>query len=377
MHTRVCQVAASLIALCAILQSPWALAQPYPGFGGSTRGGEGQPVYRVTNLNDTGPGSLREAVSQGNRQVVFAIAGDIQLKRDIYVGGPFITIDGTTAPSPGITLKNHGLMVHGDKGAHDVIIRSLRSRGSIGCDTCGSSGAGLSIARRAYNIVIDRVSVQGAQDQALSVGKEAYDVTVQWSIFAQGAGKNLPVLLFRAKRVTFYHNCLINGTERLPQVKWSDEGEQAPEIQMDLRNNLIWQWKNMATQVWKGARMNIVGNYYHSPDASESGGRRAIYMCHAGSNPPQCNGMNPKWFARAYIADNVSGHGPQITAYLNGLGTESRPFPAPPVEATDACTAAQQVLANAGVRPLDAVDERYLAQVSLVGCPTTRSSAPQ
>jgi len=375
MHWRVCQVAASLAALCAILQNPWALAQPYPGFGGSTRGGEGQPVYRVTNLNDTGPGSLREAVSRGNRQVVFEISGDIQLERDIYLGGPFITIDGSTAPAPGITLKNHGLIVHGDKGAHDVIVRSIRSRGSIGCDTCGSSGAGLSIARKAYNIVIDRVSVQGAQDQALSMGKEAHDITVQWSIFAEGAGKNLPVLLFRAKRVTFHHNFLIKGTERLPQVKWSDDGEQAPEIQMDLRNNLIWEWKNMATQVWKGARLNIVGNYYHNPEASENGGRRAIYMCHAGSNPPQCNATNPKWFARAYIADNVSGHGPQITAYLNGLGTESRPFPAPSVETTDACAAAQRVLANAGARPLDAVDERYRAQVSLIGCPTTRSPA--
>jgi hypothetical protein len=377
MQQRVWQITSGLALLCAILHSPWALAASYPGFGSSTRSGTGQAVYRVTTVNEAGPGSLRDAVSQGNRRVVFDVAGDIQLARDVYVRGAFITIDGSTAPSPGITLKNHGLIVRGNQGAHDVIIRGLRLRGSIGCDTCDSSGAGLSITREAYNIVVDRVSVQGAQDQALSIGRGASDVTVQYSIFAESksaTGKNLPILIARgAKRISFHHNLVMKGYERMPYVQNSEDGRPATETQLDLRNNLMWDWGYAGTQVWKGARANIVGNYYHSPTSAEMGRRRAIYMCHAGSKPPQCDGTNPQWFARAYIADNVSGHGPDITAYLNSLGTESRPFPAPPIETTDACTAAQQVLANAGVRPLDAIDQQYIAQVSLAGCTTMRS----
>jgi pectate lyase len=376
MRQRVCQLVSGLAVLWTVLYGPWAMAQPYPGFGGSTRGGTGQPIYRVTNLSDAGPGSLRDAVSQGNRRVVFDVAGEIQLSRDLYVRGAFVTIDGSTAPPPRITLRNHGLLIHGKDGAHDVIVQGIRVRDSQGCDTCPTSGAGLGISRNAYNVVLDHVSVQGAGDQAIGIGKGAHDISVQWSIFAEGAQKNLPVLIgYRAQHISFHHNLIIKGTERMPQLMWSHDGDQAPDTQVDLRNNLLWDWKNMATHVWKGTRANIVGNYYYSPNSSEVARRRAIFMCHQGSIPPQCDGTNPRWFGRAYIADNVSGHGPQITAYLNGLGTEASPFPAPPVETTEACTAAQQVLASAGVRPLDAVDQRYIGEVSLVGCTTVRAPA--
>ena len=351
------------------------MAQSYEGFGGSSRGGVGQPIYLVTNLNDAGPGSLREAVSQGNRQVVFEVAGDIQLQRDIYVHGAFVTIEGGTAPSPGITLKNRGLLIHGLAGAHDIIVRHIRLRDSVGCDTCDTSGAGIGISRDAYNVLVDHVSVQGAQDQDISVGRGAHDVTIQWSIFAEGKGHNLPILIAGvsretgavARRVTMHHNLFIKGAERLPQVKWSDKGEQATETQVDLRNNVIWNWRSVASQIWKGTRANIVANYYYNPNVGGNAQKRAIYFCHAKSKPPQCDGTKPEWFARAYIADNVSGHGTETTAYLNNLGTESKPFAAPSVETSNACTAAQQVLANAGARPLDAGDAQYIAQVTLPG----------
>jgi pectate lyase len=319
-----------VIACLTFLHSHVVRAETLQGFCASTPGGTGQPVYRVTNLADDGPGSLRDAVSRGNRHVVFGMSGAINLSKDIYVRGAFLTIDAATAPAPGVTVKNHGLLVHGDKGAHDVIIRGLRLRSSHGCDTCGSSGAGIGIGRRAYNIVLDHVSVQGAEDQALSIGKGAHDITVQWSIFAEGAGKNLPVLLTGVQRVSLHHNLVIKGHERLPQIKWSDRGEQAPDTQADMRNNLFWDWSSAGSQIWKGTKANVVANYYYSPKASETSQQRAIFMCHAGSKPPQCDGTRPQWYARAYIADNLSGHGPATSDYLNRLGTESTSFPAPP-----------------------------------------------
>jgi hypothetical protein len=350
------------------------LAQPYQGFGASTRGGEGKPVYRVTNLRDHGPGSLRDATSRGHRFIVFEVAGEILLSQDLYVLGPFLTIDGFSAPPPGITLKNHGLLIRGGKGAHDVIVRGLRSRNSIGCDRCPTTGSGINVSLGAYNVVIDRVSVQGFSDGAVGVGRGAHDVTIQWSIMAEGQNPqhNLPVLLSGVPRVTLHHNLIVKGHERMPQIKWSDGGEQAPDTQVDMRNNLIWDWRYAASQIWKGTRANVVGNYYYAPRASELQQRRAILFCHAGAKSPQCRGDKPAWFARAYIADNVSGAGRELSEYLNSLGSESRPFPAPAVQTTDACAAARQILAKAGVRPLDAVDQHILAEVSPVGCDQPR-----
>jgi pectate lyase len=359
---------------CVLVVPTLAMAETYQGFGASTLGGTGQPIYSVTNLNDAGPGSLRDAVSQGKRYITFKTAGEIQLTSDLYVQGAFLTIDGLTAPAPGITLKNHGILIRGHHGAHNLIVRGIRVRDSIGCDTCTTSGAGISIGRAAYNIVLDHVSVQGAQDQALGIGKNAHDITVQWSIFAESksaTGTNLPVLIGPSTmRVSLHHNLLIKGYERLPQVKYSDSGVQAIDTQIDLRNNLIWEWQSVATQIWKGTRANVVANYYYTPNGTENTQKHAIYFCHAGSKPPQCNGMNPQWFAQAYIAANVSGYGQNITAYLNSLGTELSPFAAPLIEITDACTAAQRILQNAGARPLDGTDQLYISQVSLAGCTT-------
>lgn len=78
------------------------------GFGAYTPGGRGGEVYEVTNLNDTGPGSLREAVeAEGPRIVVFRISGNIEIKSKLAVRNPYITIAGQTAPGDGVCLKNH------------------------------------------------------------------------------------------------------------------------------------------------------------------------------------------------------------------------------------------------------------------------------
>lgn len=368
------------LMLMLVLGSLPAAAQPYQGFGASTPGGTGQPVYRVTTLNDDGPGSLRDAVSQGRRSIVFDVAGDIVLSNDIAVRGPFLTIDGLTAPPPGITLKNHGVILLGSRGpVHDIIIRGLRIRNSRGCDHgCPTLGGGVLVGQGAYNVVIDRVSIQGSENFTVSVNKGARDVTIQDSIMAENQGKVQLLALIhgggrssrgeRTQHVTMHHNLFIGGSERMPQVKWSETGEESPDTLLDFRNNLVWNWRNAGTQVWKGAKANVVANYYYAPNAWEARQRRAIFFCHAGSKPPQCRGDRPTLFARAYIADNVSGAGPAITGYLNSLGTESAPFPAPPVQTTDACTAARHVLEKAGVRPLDAIDQKYLGEISLVGC---------
>jgi hypothetical protein len=135
-----------------------------------------------------------------------------------------------------------------------------------------------------------------------------------------------------------------------------------------MRNNVVWDWGYAGTQVWRGVQANVINNYYYDPNAGASGQHRAIYFCKAVATLYQCDGTAPALHARAYIAGNVSGQGAALSTYLNRLGTEASPFPSAAVSTTDACTAAQQVVTKAGVRPLYRVDQHYLSLVKLVGC---------
>ena len=131
------------------------------GFGASTPGGSGKAIVHVTNLGDAGPGSLREALNHGNRTIRFQVAGDIVLQDFLYVSSAYVTIDGTTAPPPGITLRAAGLVIRGAKGAHDVVVRGLRIR--------DSRIDGIQVSYGAYRVVIDHVSVSGSSDGNLDI----------------------------------------------------------------------------------------------------------------------------------------------------------------------------------------------------------------
>jgi hypothetical protein len=135
------------------------MGQTVPGFGASTLGGVGRSIYDVKNLNDSGAGSLCDAVSQGNQTIVFDMSGEIKPSKDIRVSGSFITSDGTKVPS-GVTLKYGTLWHHGSHGAHDVIIRGIRSREEKVWDTCSNTDAGIGIGTSAYNVVLDRIAIR-------------------------------------------------------------------------------------------------------------------------------------------------------------------------------------------------------------------------
>jgi hypothetical protein len=117
-------------------------------------------VYRVTNLNDSGPGSFRQGLEiSGPRVVIFEISGSIRLRSPVYVNSPYLTIAGQTAPAPGITIQNYAIYVT----THDVLLQHLRIR--HGADTCGSAFEAW--GANAFNIVLDHVSASWGQDETI------------------------------------------------------------------------------------------------------------------------------------------------------------------------------------------------------------------
>jgi hypothetical protein len=153
----------------------------------------------------------------------------------IYVRGANITVDGLTAPAPGITVRNHGLVIAGSLGAHDVIIRG--SRIHVVNDQPGKED-GISIQSRAFNVVVDRVSVQGASDESIGIN-DARNVTVSWSILAEPRRFHPANMLISAgaTRASVHHNLFIKAARRNPWVAYSAL-EEAPEIQADVRHGM-------------------------------------------------------------------------------------------------------------------------------------------
>jgi hypothetical protein len=331
------------------------------GFGATTRGGAEGAVVRVTTLADNGddahpvPGSLRAALSGSHRYVVFDVGGEIALATHLFVRGSYLTIDGLTAPPPGITLRRYGLILRGKEGAHDVIVRGLRIRDITRASGGDTQFDGIQVFQGAFNIVIDRVSVDGADDGSIDITGDSHDVTVSWSILARPqAGKNM-LIKYGASRVTLHHNLLVTGGSRNPLVEPGDGSAPASDTTVDMRNNLVWDFR-AGTRILRGATGNVVANYYERPKAIQVSPRTA-----------------------GHVAGNQSA---RRSGEIAVRGSRPDPFPAPPVDTSDAGPAACQVLAGAGARPLDAVDRAHLASIVVPGClagvaPTVTLAAPE
>jgi pectate lyase len=345
---------ASAAAPCANSGLP---GTPYEGFGADTAGGAGQPVYRVTSLADAGPGTLRDALSAGNRCIVFDVAGEIALTKQIFTKGAFVTVDGFTAPAPGISVRDYGISIWGSQGAHDVIVRGLRFR-NAGQKTCaaGSCWDGIQIKNGAYRVVIDHVSSDHASDGALDItsqdGTLTRDVTVQWSILS---GTVNQAGIGRAARVSMHHNLFIGGQNRNPEAGWDASLSTAPpDTVLDLRNNVMWNYSAYGTVISHRGTANVVNNYYYS--SSRPTAEQALVVSLQG---------------RAHARGNVSGNG----ADVNARTTERAEFSTAGVATTDACFAAYEVQDEAGARGgnfgPDAVDARHLSALpptQLPGC---------
>jgi len=229
------------------------------GFGAYTPGGRGGKVLFVTTLNDSGPGSLREALDEkGPRIILFRVGGVIQLKSTLVIREPFVTVAGQTAPGDGICLRTDS-STHADtlvlNATHDVVLRFLRVQNGKGPQPSHYDDGGDCIsAYNSENFIIDHCSTHWGCDEGLSVTDACDRYTVQWSIIAEGLNYNRHSMatILGGARCTWHHNLLAHNGSRNPLF--------ADGTRCDFRNNVIYNWGHTSGQ-GNFIELNYAGNY--------------------------------------------------------------------------------------------------------------------
>ncbi|MDR0988215.1 MAG: polysaccharide lyase [Prevotellaceae bacterium] len=371
---------------------PWA-ARPYdlpqaqiPSFPGAegggmySFGGRGGKVITVTNLNDRGPGSFREACETGGaRIVVFNVAGIIRLETPIIVRAPYITIAGQTAPGDGICIAGESFWVN----THDVVVRHMRfRRGETKVTRRDDAFGGNPVG----NIMIDHCSCTWGLDENISFYRHMYDpgdgsralklptvnVTIQNTISAKALdtynhsfGSTLG-----GENCAFVRNLWASNTGRNPSVGWNGV--------FNFANNVIYNWVHRSTDGGDYTAMfNMINNYYKpGPLTQKNQVGYRILKPESGRSK-----LSYKVFGRVYadgnivegnqkVSDNNWDGGIQVENQPNTDGyTElirsKVPFAMPYFRVTSAKDAYNYVLENVGanIPCRDIVDERIVTEV--------------
>ena len=223
----------ALLLLCTAMSAQQLAFPEAQGWGRYATGGRTGSVYHVTNLNDSGTGSLRDAVSQPNRIVVFDVSGVIRItsrivfKNNLYVAGQ-------TAPGEGITVYGDGVSF---SGADNIIVRYMRFRmGAVGTKDKDAGGIA-----NGQNMIFDHCSFSWGQDENFSInwdnkGTAPQNITLMNSIVGQGLMTHSAGGLMQADNISLYRILLVDNSTRNFKVKGTNQ----------YVNNLVYNWKNAA-----------------------------------------------------------------------------------------------------------------------------------
>jgi hypothetical protein len=242
------------------------------GFGKNATGGRGYAVYHVTNLNDTGTGSFRDAVSAGNRIVVFDVGGYINLKSPVSVKSN-LTIAGQTAPGDGVGVMAGEVSYN---ASTNVITRYFRFRqGLLDSD---SSKSGINLLD-ASNLIFDHISIEFAQWNNIDASNSKStmtNITVQNSINANPTGQQFGAHTEQTGGFfTWYGNLWANAHGRMPLAKCNTQ----------FVNNVVYNyqyaycagdtsgtfWHDLVNNYFiAGPSTNSVGNYFYQLNAGQT-----------------------------------------------------------------------------------------------------------
>lgn len=355
-------VFASFIITTCTLQAQQLAFPSAEGSGRYAAGGRGGDVYEVTNLNNSGSGSIVDAVSSGNRTIVFRLSGTIELGDVILSPKSNTTIAGQTAPGDGICIK--GRIKIGS--VSDVIIRYIRVRVDAGA--ANSNGDAIDISS-GTNIIIDHVSASYARDEGISCQEESDKVTVQWCIISEGLSYENHSFgsLIRGDygdEKCYHHNLYAHNKGRNPRPGNYTGITTDPEgLHFDFRNNVVYNWAGSKagynsddTEV---SRYNFVGNaYIKGPESGNLIFREASVNSYGYFKDNSLDGYNPPdpW---TYVDLNMT------SAEQEAYKVRSYEIPMDSVTTTSPEQAKKDVLALAGASyPIrDTIDKRIIQDV--------------
>lgn len=316
------------------------------GFGAFATGGRGGAVVHVTNLHESGEGSLADAVSKPNRIVVFDVGGIIQLPPNGVLNiASNITIAGQTAPGDGITIYGGRVVAEGS----NIIIRYLRMRGSIAMPR----GKCTFTCDGATNLILDHCSISWGRWDCVHI-KDAKDVTFQYCIIGEGIEPQRFGAITDGTRNWTVHHCLwINNKSRNPKMKCN----------IEYINNIVYNYG-----------LGIVGGHSAADNYQDVIGNYFI----AGPN----SGTGKNYLAEWTETDHLYSTGNMIDLNRDGVlngepmtstaGATAMPAPnlhcPAPVTVQTAAQAYASVLASAGASlSRDVTDRRMIEQLRSLG----------
>lgn len=318
------------------------------GFGRHTTGGRGGDIYHVTNLDDSGAGSFREAVSQSNRIVVFDVGGVINISSRIVIHSN-VTVAGQTAPGGGITIYGNGIAFNGDSGNN--IIQYIRIRMGKNGDS-GKDAIGISAGQ---NYIFDHVSVSWGRDGTLDVNGSGIDnLTFQDCIISQGINNTNHSTggLMQSGKWSMIRSLYIDNKTRNPKARGTHE----------FINSVLYNWAEhgyIMGDTQGLSACNLIGNYFiYGPSSNSNShitGTTAAFHVYAEDN---------------WLDSNKDGvlNGSLLTDYKTAT-VESSPYAHPGViQQLSAQNALNHVINHAGASIVrDAVDELLITQLTSYG----------
>src|SRR4051812_19016827 len=361
---RIAAAACGLTTLAIWLSSAAPAPGAAEGFGADTRGGQGGRRLAVTTLADRGPGSFRAAVeASGPRTIEFGIAGLITLDSSLTIREPFVTIDGSTAPGKGVCIRGSDVIIR----THDVIVRHMRFR--LG-DISKREVDALNVAGDSHHVLIDHVSASWAVDENLSASGAIHDVTIQWSVIAEGLNRSVHSkgahgygsLVRAVGGVTLHHNLWAHNNSRNPRL--GDNYGSPPFPTFDVRNNVIYDYGDVAHgMVGDRLSVNFISNYIRPGPSSRR--ERAPIVLTETATPDYVVQGNVVEGRDALTGNNLLLFEAPTVAGSSRVRFSASPFAAPPVRTTSAADALRDVLARAGATSprRDAVDARIVREV--------------